>query len=485
MNIEYMFKSQPMPHQVKEFVHHIERHNSATFSETGSGKTFPIIAAIDFRKKNNIISNCLYVAPNSILEKIANEISKWTNLSSIVLQGYSRKKRIQLINTIADIHIINYEAIYNYLEFLLKNKYQQLVFDEGHNLRNYASNASKAAYALSQNSKFRIVATGTPLCSTPEDMFGIFKVLDKSIFGIRIGKFREEFCLRELQSIYRAGKKQEFAKTVGFKPKTEKKFRSIIDKIAIIHKKSQCLNLPPKIVEVRRVDLTSALKKVYQKNKKGTLDPIGDTNFSMDSAGVRVMRATQISSGFLYYKQNEKRHGHNIGVPNKLNELKSILQLRGDKKTVIWCKHTHVISELSREFRHLNPQVQCSGNDNSKSRSIFQNDPNCKLIINQLNICDGYELTSSDCAVYYELPYEHHKFKQSKDRIHRKGSEKHNQIIYYILITRHTFDDTILNILKKKKSLSDIAVGDINKALDGIYGMDSVSESSDDELLEP
>jgi SNF2 family DNA or RNA helicase len=460
-----------MPHQVDEFLHHIKLQRSATFSDTGAGKTYPILSATEFRFQTKIISSCLYVAPNSILEKIKEEIQVGTNLTPLILQSYNRKKRIELIKTKADIHIINYEALQYFIEFLLDNKYDQIVFDEAHNLRDYRSNTSKAAKQLGDKARFCVAATGTPFCSAPEDLFGMYKVLSPAIFGNKIGEFRQKFCQRVEKQISRNGKSLTFQQTVGFKQGSEIEFRRLVNSISICNKKENCLNLPDKIEENRRVELNSNLKKAYRQLMLGTLS-ISDSDFSMDSGGVKCLRASQISSGFLYHKENSQRIAFEIGTSNKLEELKKILEFRQERKTVIWCKFKHTIEMLSKEFVHLNPQIQTSGNNNHESRKIFQTDDNCKLIISQVNICDGYELTASDCAVYFEMPYEYHKLKQSQDRIHRKGSEIHKQIMYFYLITRGTIEETILTILKRKQNLSDVITGDLRGVLSGTYGED-------------
>jgi SNF2 family DNA or RNA helicase len=425
--MKYKFKLAPLPHQVKEFLHHLKRHNSATFSETGCGKTLPLLAATEARIWSNMVKKALYVAPAYMMDKVESEILKCIDTASVVLWHKSRAKRLALIEeSEAPIHIINYEALMYYEEELVDVGYDMVIADEAHRAKNYRSATSKSLRKISEGSKFRLAATGTPLCREPEDVFGIFLFL---------------------------------AKTVGFKDDVEGEFQDVISTIAITHKKEGNIELPPKVFQERRVNMPNSIRKVYNELADDKCIQIPDNDFmQVPSPGVLHMKLGQLASGFLMHKD----YIWNVATSPKLEEMDDIMQERQHKKTVVWCKYKESLGLIRQRYSHLNPVVQEGGGDHVTARRTFEKDDSCKLLISNLNINAGYELTVADAAIYYEIPFSYVDWQQSQDRIHRKGSEIHPQILYYILLVRGTVEISARHALDHKQDLADVATSHNN-----------------------
>lgn len=458
-----------MPHQAEEFKHHLKHRFSATFSETGAGKTYPLLAATEFRFQLNLINKCLYTAPNSILEKIADEIILGTDLSYTILQASTRKKRLPLFLQDSDIHIINYEAVPLFEEELQANHYECIIADEAHRIKGYNNKSAKALQRLGKNARFKIVATGTPLCRGPEDMYGIYRFLDQRIFGTRVKDFRSTWCKRVIMVVGWGPTERSFEKTVGIKEDKEKEFKSQCMQLAILHQKKNCLKLPPKFEEIRNIELTTKLKSAYNKLRKSGILSLPSGKI-LEMSGSPYQKLSQICSGFVYVKDGKTRIAEHLAESAKLQELDEILHERSHNKTVIWCRQSESIDMIINRYPHLNPVCQRGQHDNVASRKIFQEDANCKIIVSQLGISEGYELTASDCAIYFELPYRWQFYQQSLDRIHRPGSEKHKQIMYFYLLTKGTVEKSLFKILKDRKDLASIGREHEEAITTGIYG---------------
>ena len=69
-------------------------------------------------------------------------------------------------------------------------------------------------------------------------------------------------------------------------------------------------------------------------------------------------------------------------------------------------------------------------------------------------------------AIYYSNGFSAIDRWQSEDRIHRIGTN--GAVVYTDLVAKGSIDAAILNNLKKKKGLSDMALGDIKEILNEI-----------------
>jgi SNF2 family DNA or RNA helicase len=462
--MKYTFKITPYQHQLIEFRHHLKHPSSATFSETGAGKTLPILASSEARISWGIARKALYVCPAYLMSKIKQQVDMCTNMSATILHDKSRQKRIDLIGSDDPFHIINIEAVILYEEYLRESsrrgRYDIVIMDEAHQIKGHNSERSKAMQRLGNLAKFRIAATGTPFTRSPEDMYGIMKFIDPSIFDIPLYKFHERYCKREMVNIgWDGSKEKNVLMTTGFKDNIEDEFRNKYSEIVVIHKKSECLDLPPKFIEVRRVNLSSALQKPYKKIVDDHIIFMPDgSRVEMPNKGVQSMRLSQLCSGFLQYGPVDNKQVHHFGRSGKIDALRDILEGRRDKKTAVWCMYRESIGMLEKEFGSWNPVIQMGQRDNTGARNRFQQDNDCKLIISQMQINAGYELTASDCCVYFEIPQSYADWKQSQDRFHRPGAEIHKQILYYLLITSGTVEASARVGLKRKEDLSDLVL---------------------------
>ena len=463
--MRYQFKLPPYPHQVVEFNHHLRHFSSATFSETGAGKTLPMLASTEARIRWGLAKKALYVAPNYLLSNIAQKVELCTDLSYTILHHGNRQKRIGLIDSPTELHLINIEALHLYEEYLRetlkRGKYDIMLMDEAHYIKSWRKTRAQAAIRLANLAKFRIAATGTPFTREPEDIYGIMKFVDPNVFKMTIGQFQQRFCNRVTVDIGWSGDSADSRKiTRGFKEGVEEEFRSQYKGLVVIHKKEDCLTLPPKVFEVRRVPMAAKIKQPYRKIMRDRAITMPDGMvITMANKGVMANRLAQLCSGFMQYKGDDgKDRLHHFGDSNKIEALRDILVGRRDKKTVVWCKYRESIFRLQRIFKDWMPVIQVGQHKNELSRDRFMNDPDCKLIICQLQINAGYELTESGCNVYYEMPHSYADWKQSQDRTHRPGAEKHRQILYYLLVTQDSIEPSIRVGLKFKEDLSDLVV---------------------------
>jgi len=137
--------------------------------EMGLGKTIQIIGTMVCNKKRTLI-----VLPRCLLEQWCKIIKETTNLSLLIFHG---KKREQNINIILeyDIIITTYKLIqidkYNNKSELHNIKWERIIFDEAHHIRNKNTNIFKGALKL--KSKIRWLLSGTPIQNSKKDFYNL------------------------------------------------------------------------------------------------------------------------------------------------------------------------------------------------------------------------------------------------------------------------------------------------------------------------
>lgn len=151
----------------------------------GSGKT-PILVGIyhELRKNNLTINPGAIVVKASLKYQWVKEVEKFSNYKVKAIDTPSKaKKKFDNQFEDADLFILNYETLKNdkVCEKLREKEIEVMLYDEIHYINNHKSARSKAAYEFN-DIKYIIGATATPITNNPENLFGIFNLIQKDLF---------------------------------------------------------------------------------------------------------------------------------------------------------------------------------------------------------------------------------------------------------------------------------------------------------------
>ena len=124
------------------------------------------------------------------------------------------------------------------------------------------------------------------------------------------------------------------------------------------------------------------------------------------------------------------------------------------KPLILFCSLHEIVDQLCKAFPDA---VTVTGRDSaiSKQQSVdaFQSGE-AKLIICSIKAAGvGLTLTASSNVAFVELPWTYADCCQCEDRAHRIG-QKDNVTCYYLL-GEHTIDNTLYNLIHKKKSIAN------------------------------
>lgn len=136
-------------------------------------------------------SRTLVVCPASVKFAWASEVRKWTNRSYAIIDA---KTDLSEIPSDTEFWIINYDIVRKHFDMLAKTRFDLLVADECHYVKNHQAIRTKAVRALSLNIPHIVLLSGTPLLSRPVEMFTLLNMIDRRTWA-NWYEFTRRYCV--------------------------------------------------------------------------------------------------------------------------------------------------------------------------------------------------------------------------------------------------------------------------------------------------
>ncbi|XP_050881731.1 protein CHROMATIN REMODELING 5 isoform X4 [Lathyrus oleraceus] len=232
--------------------------NVVLADEMGLGKTVQSVSMLGFLQNTQQIHGpFLVVVPLSTLSNWAKEFRKWLpNMSVIVYVGtrssrevcqqyefYNENKAGKPIkfNTL----LTTYEVVLKDKAVLSKIKWNYLMVDEAHRLKN---SEAQLYTALSEfNTKNKLLITGTPLQNSVEELWALLHFLDSDKF-----KSKDEF-VQNYKNLSSFNENELANLHMELRPHMLRRIIKDVEK-----------SLPPKIERILRVDMSPLQKQYYK-----------------------------------------------------------------------------------------------------------------------------------------------------------------------------------------------------------------------------
>jgi Superfamily II DNA/RNA helicases, SNF2 family len=311
-----------------------------------------------------------------------------------------------------------------------------------------------------------MVASGTPCPNSELELWGQMKfvnndLLHDSFYAFRntyfhLGRGRQVMHVPQGKVMSRGMMRELLGSGWKYQITDEMRER-LMEKIKpFVHwvKKSDALDLPEKIDELREVRLNPNEKRMYKEMEKLLITEVKGTAVTAEVALAKLMKLRQASAGFLY---DEEHNALRPGKSSKMRELEDTLEDLGNQQVIIWVQFTEevaaigrLITEMGRSFTTLHGATE----DKDASIKAFQSNSVQYLIAHPRSAGHGLTFVNCSAAVYFSLDYSYESHEQSRDRIHRIGQV--NKCLYIYLLAKDTIDTAVLQVLRRKKSLQDL-----------------------------
>ncbi len=235
------------------------------------------------------------------------------------------------------------------------------------------------------------------------------------------------------------------------------------DKIAPVtfsRKKSDCLELPPKIYKVVKFGLNPHQKELIKSLQKYAIAMYNDEELTLETQASLGLRVLQICGGFFaHHTDIEGEYGVSPikGKNAKLDYIKQDLMEVGEEQSIIWAVYTEELKLLYNAPR-IDYSVELldgsvTGDDRAKIVKAFKAGEVQHLIAHPEVGGFGYNFQNASMQYWYTRNYRTEKRIQAEDRNYRIGTTK--SPIYKDLLYNIPFEQIVYDVLKDEALINE------------------------------
>ena len=457
--------------------------------EMGTGKTRQSIMALQqmYMEGTNPFP-ALIIAPNSTKISWKREAETvWPGLEVIVVKGSAAQRRKQL-QTPAHIYVMNWESVRGHSRLapygsiglarceecggvdprithvkcevhereLNQLEFKAVICDEAHRMKDPKAKQTRAVWAATGDAEIRLALTGTPIASTPDDLWTILHWLSPEEWPTR-GKFID----RMLDVSYNAFGAPT---VIGVKPHMRDEFFAAVDpRMRRMPKALVLSHLPPVSFERRDVEMEPKQKKAYDQMVDQMIAELDDDNLLVTTSPlVRVTRLLQFASSYAEIdkewnaaRQAYDEHVRLVEPSNKIKAFINDLDDFGTDSVVVFAVSKQLINLLSAKLTKMGIEHGLiTGDQNADQRQQAMDDFQAGRI--QFMLCTiaaggtGITLTRARVGVFLQRSWSMIDNIQAEARVHRIGSEQHSSVVIVDYVTADSIEETVIGAVEQK-----------------------------------
>jgi SNF2 family DNA or RNA helicase len=428
-------KFTPYPYQKRAIQHILDHPSAGLFLEMGLGKSVITLTAITELLHNSFeIERVLVIAPLRVADTVwTAEAEKWDHTRHLRISKVlgSKKKRVEALNTPADVYVINRENVEWIVDHYGRSwPFDMVVIDE---LSSFKSPSSRRFRALRKVLPLinRIVGlTGTPAPNGLIDLWSQIYLLDQGErLGPTITSYRNRYFI--------PGKRRGHI-VYEWIPISEEVIYEKISDICISMKAEDWLDMPQRIDRTVTVTLPPAARARYKQLERDLLLPFSDGDVVANTAAVLAGKLLQLANGAVYDENHNVREIHKA----KLEALGDIIEAANGKPILVFYTYQHDLHRIQKRFsvRTL---------ESSKDISDWNAGRIPVLLAHPASAGHGLNLQAGgNTIVWFGLPHSLELYEQANARLYRQG-QKENVIIHH-LVTEGTIDENVMKALARK-----------------------------------
>lgn len=467
--------------------------------EMGTGKTIQALSTL--RAVVGAQEPCLIICPNSMKGTWAKEAAKWyPGCTPYVIAGSAAQRKKLFAQAAEDstaLVIINFESVRLHSSTAgfgsialarcaecggAKNTtvtaskcevhdkelnsipFAAVVVDEAHRIKDGQAKQTRAIWSVGQNpaTHVRLAMTGTPVANDASDLWAIMHFVDPVEYPTK-SKFVDRYCATYFN-------KWGALEVGGLNPATKDELFSFLHpRMRRTEKKDVLTQLPPKVFGTRYVEMSPKQAKSYEQMADGLVTRLDDGTLMVAPNNLAVnTRLLQFSSAYME-SQGEDKDGNTIykmcePCP-KLDVMEEVLEELGERPLVVAAVHKQLIDLAeARLIKAGIPYGKITGDVPQWERDLFvQQFQEGKLRVMLLTMQAGgvgITLTAADTMLRLQCSWSMVDNTQVVDRIHRIGSEKHQQVTIIDVVTAGTIEvDQVKKVQAKHEILKEVVNG--------------------------
>ncbi|WP_079709827.1 DEAD/DEAH box helicase [Paraliobacillus ryukyuensis] len=392
--------------------------------EAGLGKTAITVMACEYINKPTLI-----ICPATIKENWKKEIYKINKHAEVnVLNSKDEWKMSQYV-------IINYDIIDRFMENILNEDFNIVVFDEAHKLRgingrgNPSSKRAKLSLQIASNIEYVFPITATPFINYTKDIFNLLRLIDHPSSDNWF-RFANTYCQPDRSS--------GFGVTYLGSSNKEKLNERLYPNYMVRLKTEDYVDLPDRIRNFIPVKINMSK---YNKAIKDYLN----NRIKFNKNGQHLVRLNIARMELALAKAKES-----------VNLIKDLLEQ--DESVVVFTNYTDVADYIESKFN--NNVVKITGDVEAKDRQnavdMFQNGEK-KVFVGNIDAAgEGITLTKAAHMVVIDFHWSPVTMvNQMEKRIHRI-SQTRPVNIHYLYVEEAEIDQMLLEMLEDKLNDSSL-----------------------------
>ena len=499
---EYRWRDrmEPYHHQVTNLITFCRRLPVTLIADdVGLGKTISAGLIISELISRSRLSKILVVCPKLLGPQWQEELLTKFNIASEIAIG---QDLISADPEETGAIITTYNSARLHLNSIPEDRFQMLVLDEAHKLRNLygvekpPQVAKRFRKALEERRfRFVLMLTATPIHNRLWDLYSLVDLLTvarghANPFGSE-GMFARKFIADN----------REQARRLKLEARDE--FRSIVyGYMSRVRRGDAKLSFPDRVVQMHKVEPTAAELQLI----RAIAIPIQRLN---RLAQISILQALTSSPDALMAQLNNMARNGTVpqelaatvrtivtGMPTsaKLHGLGALIDRLKRERPERWRLivftgrlETQTTIQAFLEKQGLNVGIinGVSGPRNQETLARFRKTPpDCHVIVSTEAGSEGINLQVANVLVNYDLPWNPMIVEQRIGRVQRLASE-HASVGIFNIMLRGTFEEYIVGRLMEKLQLASHAIGDLEALLEatGISGEDEEGATGFDEKI--
>lgn len=480
-----MFKGELRPYQQEAKERMVDRGQMLLAIVMGGGKTPTTIAAVEELIEMGDVERCLVVVPAALKYQWRDEIAKFSNSKSIVIDGNAKKrKELWRKAQLVPYTIVNPETLLN--DTKLIGSVQCIVVDEASMLKNRTAKRTRLMRKLGKTVPFRFALTGTPVENRPEELFSLMEFVDPDVLG--------DFKLFDHTFIVRDG----WGKVLRYRnlDQINKTMQECMVRLSFDDIKDQ---MPDVVRQVIPVEFDAKGAALYQRIASELLVEIGQAirmgGFDLwshynDPAGneaqgkimskLTVLRMLCdnpeliVRSAANFNDDNVKagsQYAAELVADGALADLKAapklyavieyieaVLESDPDNKIVLFSFFKDNLNLIKKATSKVTKSVIFTGDMSAQEKDAakkqFQTDPDTRLFLSSDAGGYGVDLPQANFLISYDLPWSSGKLEQREARIIRLSSEfPHVTVATFVM--RGSIEERMYQMLQQKKQTGE------------------------------
>lgn len=408
--------------------------------EQGLGKTVQAIGAFCKLKAKRI----LIVCPASLKLNWQKEITTWVHYltsDTITTHVVGTGKEVLPYLSHSHVIIVNYDLITRpaLFEQLQKMHFSVLICDEAHYLKNPKTARTKAILGkkgLIHRAVYKWMLSGTPMTNRPIELWPILKTLAPEVLKPHVSfeAFARRYCNAWMAP---------WGLDVSGASNLEELSNKLRGKFMLRRWKKQVLkDLPDKRYQFIPIEQTKDMK-LKLANVDFDLDSLSKMQLSGENLGEIVTLRRELSDFKLCFCSSLIADALEGGV----------------NKMVIFTYHRSIANKLMQKLAKYNP-LKITGDvavkDRQKAVDRFQNDPNYRVFIGQVQAAGtGITLTAASHVMFLEFSWVPGEVAQAVDRCHRIG-QKNSVLVQFPIITDSLEEHMMYRVVEKLKNINEV-----------------------------